>query len=124
MTASTPRQYCLTLDLKDDDDLIREYESYHAPGKVWPEVIDSIRESGILDMQIYRTGTQLIMVISVTESFNFDDKARRDRENSRVLEWERLMARFQRIDDAMSADAKWRGVKNIFDISTHGSKTN
>ena len=61
---SNPRQYCLTLNLRDDDELIREYEGYHKPGNVWPEVIDSIRESGILDMRIYRSGLLLIMIMT------------------------------------------------------------
>ena len=49
------KRYCLALDLKDDPDLIREYERYHAPDQVWPEILDSIKESGINNMEIYRT---------------------------------------------------------------------
>jgi len=115
------RQYCLTLDLNDDEELIREYEQYHKRGNVWPEVIDSIRESGILDMQIYRSGTQLIMVMTATDSFSFEDKAQRDSENPKVIEWERLMAKFQHTDIDASADAKWRMMNNIFDLGQHGS---
>ena len=85
---STPRQYCLTLNLRDDDALIREYEAYHRPGNVWPEVIDSIQAAGILDMQIYRSGLQLIMVMTVSDAFSFEDKALQDSLNPKVAEWE------------------------------------
>ena len=118
---STKRQFCLKLDLCDDEELIREYEQFHQPGYAWPEVIDSIRSSGILDMQIYRSGTQLIMVMTVGDSFSFEDKALRDSENSKVMEWERLMTKFQRADADAGADAKWRKMRNIFDLRQHRS---
>ena len=116
---SSPRQYCLTLNLRDDDALIREYEEYHKPGNVWPEVIDSIREAGILDMQIYRSGLQLIMVMTVSETFSFEDKSLRDSLNPKVVEWERLMEKFQ--NKAEGECSKWREVRNIFELSKHQS---
>ncbi len=41
-------RYCFALDLKDDQKLIAEYEKHHQ--KVWPEIMDSIKDSGITDM--------------------------------------------------------------------------
>ena len=114
---SAPRRYCLTLDLRDEPELIREYERYHKPGNVWPEVIDSIRAAGILDMQIYRSGLQLIMVLTVSDTFSFEEKKRQDRVNPKVLEWERLMERFQNKPDG--EDSKWQQVRNIFDLTQH-----
>ena len=117
--ATPNRQFCLTLDLRDDEDLIREYEQYHQPGHTWPEVIDSIRRSGILDMQIYRAGTHLVMVMTVTGSFSFKEKSLMDSENPKVVQWERLMTRFQLAAAESSAGAKWKKMKNIFDLSRH-----
>ncbi len=114
---STPRQFCLTLNLQDDDDLIREYEEYHKPGNVWPEVVDSIWEAGILDMQIYRSGLQLTMVMTVSNAFSFEDKALKDSLNPKVMEWERLMEKFQ--NRAEGVDSKWQEVANIFELSKH-----
>lgn len=113
------RQYCLTLDLNCDEDLIREYEEFHRPGNVWSEVVDSIRESGIIDMQIYRSGTQLIMVMSVDESFSFEDKARQDSQNPKVIEWESLMTKFQVVHDDADSTQKWRVVANVFKLQEH-----
>ena len=113
------RQFCLTLDLRDDEDLIKEYERYHQPGHTWPEVIDSIRSSGILDMQIYRAGTHLVMVMTVSDSFSFEKKAQTDSQNPRVVQWERLMTKFQLADADSSAGAKWKRMQNIFDLSRH-----
>ena len=114
---SAPRQYCLTLNLRDDAALIREYEAYHRPGNVWPEVIDSIRAAGILDMQIYRSGLQLIMVMTVSDTFSFEDKALQDSLNPKVAEWERLMEKFQFRGEG--ADSKWEEVPNIFELAKH-----
>ena len=114
---SAPRQYCLTLNLKEDDELIREYEEYHKPGNVWPEVIDSIREAGILDMQIYRSELQLTMVMTVSDAFSFEDKGLQDSLNPKVMEWERLMEKFQNKADGV--DSKWQEVANIFELAKH-----
>jgi len=114
---SAPRQYCLTLNLRDDEDLIREYEAFHSPGNVWPEIVESIRSAGILDMQIYRTGVQLVMVIAVSDEFSFERKAKMDSENPKVVEWERLMEKFQRVDEP--GDSKWTSMKDIFNLQDH-----
>jgi L-rhamnose mutarotase len=114
---SGPRQFCLTLDLRDNVDLVREYEEYHKPGNVWPEVIDGIRATGILDMQIYRSGLQLIMVMTVSDTFSFEKKSLQDSLNPKVVEWERLMEKFQ--NKADGEGGKWQEVENIFDLTKH-----
>lgn len=35
------QKYCLALDLKEDKQLVEEYKVYHQ--KVWPEVIENIK---------------------------------------------------------------------------------
>ena len=112
-----PRQYCLTLNLRGDEDLIREYEEFHKPGNVWPEIVESIRRDGILDMQIYRSGVRLVMVITVSDEFSFERKVKMDSENPKVVEWERLMEKFQRVDEP--GDSKWKLMKNIFNLEDH-----
>jgi L-rhamnose mutarotase len=69
-------------------------------------------------MQIYRSGTHLIMVMSVDESFSFEDKGRQDSQNPKVIEWERLMTQFQLVDDADSHE-KRRVVANVFNLQEH-----
>jgi L-rhamnose mutarotase len=53
------RRYCLTLDLKNDPALIAEYKLYHE--KIWPEVTRSIKDSGIIDMEIYLLGARILI---------------------------------------------------------------
>lgn len=113
------KELCLMLELKDDADLVREYERHHKPGNVWPEVVRSIRESGIRGMRIYRSGKRLTMIMSVEDSFDPAARAAADASSPRVVEWERMMETFQdmqRVDDPAQ---KWRTATCIFDLSEH-----
>lgn len=87
------KRYCLALDLKDDSALIAEYEAWHQ--NVWPEILQSIKESGIEHMDIYRTGNRLFMIMEVNDVFNFESKAAADAANEKVQEWETLMWKYQ-----------------------------
>ena len=61
-------RYCFALDLVDDAVRIKEYESHHA--EVWPEVRDSFRRAGIENVELYRTGNRLFMLLDVNEHFS------------------------------------------------------
>ena len=41
------KRYCLTLDLKNDPELIRQYKYWHEDKNIWPEIPRGIRESGL-----------------------------------------------------------------------------
>ena len=66
------KRYCLALDLVDDPLLIDQYKAHHL--KVWPEIVKSIKDSGIHDMQIYQIANRLFMIIEAEESFSFENK--------------------------------------------------
>ena len=106
------RRYCLTLDLKDDPELIREYRRHHQA--VWPEVTDSLRQAGILDLELYLLDTRLVMILEVDEHFSFEEKAKLDRDNPKVQEWERLMWNFQKPLPQAKAGEKWIPMENIY----------
>jgi L-rhamnose mutarotase len=108
------RRYCLALDLQDDPQLIAEYKSYHE--RVWPEIAQSIRDSGIVDMEIYLLGTRLFMIMEVSEHFSFEAKAEADRDNPKVQEWERLMWKFQRPLPQAKPGEKWILMERIFKL--------
>ena len=109
-------QYCLTLELKNDPELIKLYEAYHQEGQVWPEVIQSIRNSGIQNMSIYRLNAHLIMIIDVDNTFDFETKAKSDLNNAKVQEWELLMEKFQRVEASRENNNKWKLMNRIFSL--------
>lgn len=110
------RRYCLTLDLKDDPALIAEYKKHHE--KIWPEITQSIRNAGIEDLEIYRFGTRMFMIMEVNESFSFEAKARADSENPKVQEWEQLMWKFQQPVPGARPGEKWVLMETIFKLGS------
>jgi L-rhamnose mutarotase len=109
------KRYCLALDLKDDAGLIAEYERYHQ--NVWPEILKSIKDSGIEEMEIYRTGNRLFMIMEVNDTFSFEKKSRADAVNDKVQEWEMLMWKYQQALPAAKPGEKWKVMDKIFSLS-------
>jgi len=108
------RRFCLTLDLKDDPKLIEEYKRYHQ--QVWPEIVESIKDSGIEDMEIYLLGTRLFMIMEVGEGYSFEEKAKADSLNPIVQQWERLMWTFQQALPQAKPGEKWLLMERIFKL--------
>lgn len=108
------RKYCLALDLKDDPVLIREYEAHHQ--KVWPSILRSIRQAGIAQMEIFRTGNRLFMIMEVDDSFSFDQKANADAANAEVQAWEQLMWTYQQALPHAKSGEKWILMDRIFEL--------
>jgi L-rhamnose mutarotase len=108
------RRYCLTLDLKDDPKLIAEYKRYHE--KIWPEITKSIKDAGILDLEIFLRGTRMFMILEADETFSFEKKAQADRENPKVQEWETLMWKFQQALPEARPGEKWLLMEKIFKL--------
>jgi len=108
------RRYCLTVDLKNDPALIAEYERYHQ--RIWPEITKSIRDAGIENMEIYRLGACLFMIMEVNETFSFEKKAEADRTSAKVQEWEQLMWKFQQPLPDAKAGEKWMIMQKIFEL--------
>ncbi|HEX7914557.1 L-rhamnose mutarotase [Rudaea sp.] len=104
------------LDLKDDPGLIAEYERWHRPENVWPEVVDSLREAGVRDLEIFRTGNRLVLVLDVGDDYSAVRKAARDAANSRVQEWEALMWKFQQALPFAKPGEKWIAMQPIFSL--------
>ena len=111
------KRYCLTLDLKNDAALIRQYEDYHR--KVWPEIVESIKDAGINGMEIYRFGTRMFMIMEVDDSFSFERKQFLDKNNKKVVEWEELMLKFQQRLPGTAEGEKWMVMDKIFNLTDY-----
>lgn len=108
------KRYCLALDLKDDPELIREYEEHHK--KVWPEIKSSIHNSGVLKMEIYRAGNRLFMIMETEDDFSLEHKALIDQYNPKVQEWEKLMWKYQQQLPHAKVGEKWMLMSKIFEL--------
>jgi L-rhamnose mutarotase len=108
------QKFCLTLDLKDDPQLIEEYIQHHK--NVWPEILLSIRLSGINHMEIYCLGTRLFMIIEADNDFSFEKKNTLDHSNQKVQDWETLMWKYQQRLPGSKAGEKWIMMDKIFTL--------
>ena len=53
------KRFCYTLDLKNENKLKDEYIKHHK--NVWPKIIESMKESGIIKAEIYNVGDRLFL---------------------------------------------------------------
>jgi L-rhamnose mutarotase len=110
----TTQKYCLALDLKEDQQLMAEYKAYHK--EVWPEILKSIKDSGIEVLDIYCIGNRMFMIIEGNEDFSFEKKSAMDANNPKVQEWEELMWKFQQALPFAKNGEKWMLMEKIFEL--------
>jgi len=108
------KRYCFALDLKDDEVSIAEYEKIHE--NIWPEIRETIVVAGIKDMQIYRIGTRMFMIMDTEDNFSFEAKSKADAENPIVQKWENFMWTFQQALPTAKPGEKWIMMKQIFGL--------
>ena len=108
------KRYCLALDLKNDPLLISKYIDYHK--EVWPEISSSLRENGIVNMQIYNFANRLFMIIETEDDFSFEKKNKRDKHNPFVIKWEEIMSKFQKPISINDRGEKWMLMKKIYEL--------
>lgn len=108
-------RYCLALDLKDDPQLIEKYKWHHAPENFWPEINHNIRKAGVVDMEIYRFGSRMFMIMEVDDTFSFErmDEINQD---PKSVEWENLMWGFQQAVPGAKPGEKWAVMERVFKL--------
>lgn len=108
------KRFCFTLDLKNDPELIKEYIEHHQ--NVWPEILESITDAGIIDMEIYNVGDRLFMIMETIDDFDPDAKAEADQNNPKVQEWEALMDKYQKRLPFAEKGQKWVPMDRVFSL--------
>ena len=108
-------RFGLCLNLKDDPDIIEQYKAYHRD--VWPEVLDSLREVGITQMDIYLLGNRLFMAIETVDDFDpAHDFPRHLEMHPRCREWDVLMRNFQERVPEAKPDEWWATMEQVFEL--------
>jgi len=110
------KKYCYSCDLKDDPKLISKYKKYHNEENIWPEITTSIKEAGVVSMEIYLTGNRLFMIMEVNSDFNAIRKNNMDANNLKVQKWEKLMWNFQQKIPWAKEGEKWVKLDRIFKL--------
>lgn len=110
------KRYCQTLDLRDNPELITEYRRRHSREHAWREILQGIREVGILEMEIYILGTRLFMIVETPLDFDWNTAMACLATLPRQAEWEDYMAEFQLVKAGMSSAEKWQLMERMFHL--------
>ena len=111
------KQYAQTILLKDEPGVIATYEAHHAA--IWPEVVAGLRNIGIEQMVIWRSGQHLFMLMHTVDHFDPGrDFARYEASDPRCGEWQRLMESLQEpVPEAQSGEW-WAAMTEVFRLKS------
>ena len=110
------KRYVQTMELKDDPQLIALYRKAHSREEAWQEILDGIRQVGILEMEIYILGNRLVMIVETPLDFQWDEAMARLATLPRQQEWEQHVAQFQQCDAEATSDEKWQLMERMFHL--------
>ena len=108
------KKYCFALDLINDEVMIQDYVEYHK--RVWPEILQQIKDTGVKAMEIYRVLDRLFMIMETTPEFSLLEKQKKDASDPKVQEWETLMAKYQKALPCAKPSEKWVLMEKIFKL--------
>lgn len=113
--ASEWENIVLTANLVADEKMQKEYVDYHATQfEKWPEIAKGFCNADFQQLQVFKNGRQLMLVISIPKGEDLDKlNPKTTKNNPRVDEWNALMKKYQTgIEDAKSGET-WILLKNI-----------
>lgn len=93
---------------------IAEYQRLHE--RIWPEVAGHLRAHGVLDMEIYRLGTRLFMVMEVAGDFDGERFAQHSLNHPVIQRWEALMWQYEVPTPWTPVGEKWVSMERIFSL--------
>ena len=80
------------------------------------EITQGMIAVGILDMEIYITGTRLFMIMDTIPDFDHEEAMEKLATMPRQSEWEAYVSKFQKTSSKASADEKWQMIERIYKL--------
>ncbi len=114
----TVKRYVQLLKISDNPQLVAQYRRWHSEQCCWPEVLQGIRQVGILEMEIYILGSHLVMIVDTPPDFRWQEAMDRLATLPRQAEWEAFVAQFQGCDAQARSDEKWQPMERMFHLYT------
>lgn len=109
------RRQVLAVNLRDDPGVVETYRRHHR--EVWPEVQASLRQAGVLRLDIYLLGRRLVMVVETRDGLDYRTAFESHASSSqRVAEWERLMKSLQEPPAEAREGEWWAAMEPVFHL--------
>jgi hypothetical protein len=99
----------LTANLVSDEKMQKEYVDYHTTQfEEWPEIAKGFCNADFQQLQVFKNGRQLMLVISIPKGENLDKLNPKTTENNpRVNDWNNLMKKYQTGIEGAKPDETW-----------------
>lgn len=116
-------RHCFALDLVDQSQAIEAYEAWHRPRKTPAEVITFFRNQGVEDLQIFRAGNRLFMILDLRDEVSAADFANAG--NSVGMKaWAEKMSAYQKpiafgSVGVQTPSQSWVPMSELFNLKDH-----
>lgn len=105
------------MDLATDAGAIAAYDDAHRVGRTPAAVVEAQHCHGILEMEIFRAGNRLVMVLTLAADFDGDALQRLEREHPDLITWQQSMGALQR--PPLADGISWPEAHRVFRQSDH-----
>ena len=115
--ASEWENIVLTANLVNDEKMQKDYVDYHKTQfEKWPEIAKGFCNADFQQLQVFKNGRQLILVISIPKGESLDKLNPKTTENNpRVDDWNNLMKKYQTGIEGAKPGEAWIFLKKIED---------
>ncbi|GGA69325.1 hypothetical protein GCM10008015_07590 [Flavobacterium palustre] len=113
--ASEWENIVLTANLVEDPKMQQEYLDYHKTQfEKWPEVAKGFCNADFQQLQVFKNGRQLMLVISIPKGESLDKLNPKTTENNpRVDEWNAIMKKYQTGVEGTKPGEVWNFLKKL-----------
>ncbi|MGX1931017.1 L-rhamnose mutarotase [Flagellimonas sp. 2504JD4-2] len=98
----------MTLNLKKDKSLLREYIKIHRPEMIWPQIIENMNTIGVTDMEIYLNEYQAFLIMDTIPDFDIKVDVKRWANLPKEREWQVYVSQFQKVNSRSMSAEKWK----------------
>ncbi len=105
------------MDLAAEAATLEAYDDAHAIGRTPRAVIEALHRHGIAEMEIFRAGHRLVMILYLAEDFDPAGLAESERTDPELAAWQIRMAALQR--GPFGDGEAWPEAHAVFRLSDH-----
>jgi L-rhamnose mutarotase len=112
------KRICEARELVTDPNLLQKYKDLHAIGMAWPEITKSIKDSGVLELEIYMIGNRTFEFNIVPLDFDWDAALEGSEPSEKEKQWGAIMGPIDKpFTDKNGQPLKTQVMESIFKSS-------